>query len=160
MPNETHALLDGKVHVYRRENSHFWQCATYLGGRNHRATTRQDSLVLAKDFVRDWYMERYADERLRRHGTPLPGAVEASGEPPSEERRNRKPSGPTFRQAAEAFVAEYQVITHGERNAHYVEQKSRQLTLHPLAGLWGEADHRGVGRTHPRRPRPQGRATR
>lgn len=33
---ESHTLVDGKVHVYRRENSSFWQCAVFLGGRNHR----------------------------------------------------------------------------------------------------------------------------
>ena len=36
MPAESLTILDGKVHVYQRENSRFWQCATYLGGRNHR----------------------------------------------------------------------------------------------------------------------------
>ena len=36
MPLESHTIMDGKVHVYRREHSQFWQCAVYLGGRNHR----------------------------------------------------------------------------------------------------------------------------
>ena len=61
---ESHTLMDGKVHVYRRENSSFWQCAVFLGGRNHRQTTRQKSLAMAMDFAREWYMERYADDRL------------------------------------------------------------------------------------------------
>jgi len=131
MPDEKHTLMDGKVHVYRRENSSLWQCSVYLGGRNHRASTGQDNLVLAFEFARDWYMERYADERLRKRGVPLPvgkAAAEAVPEP--------KPSvakmGPTFRDAAAAFVAEYEVITLGERNAYYVGQKSRQLNLHLL----------------------------
>jgi hypothetical protein len=27
-----HSLMDGKLHVYRRENSSQWQCSTYLAG--------------------------------------------------------------------------------------------------------------------------------
>ena len=30
MPAERYTLLDGRVHVYRRANSRFWQCAIYL----------------------------------------------------------------------------------------------------------------------------------
>ena len=44
---EKHTLLDGKLHVYRRKNSSHWQCSTYLGGRNHRATTKEDNLAVA-----------------------------------------------------------------------------------------------------------------
>lgn len=132
---ESHTLMDGKVHVYRRENSSFWQCSVFLGGRNHRQTTRQRSLALAMDFAREWYMERYADDRLRRRGLPLPTEDEraAAGEPLFlRPRRRAEPAGPTFRQAAEAFVAEYQVITQGERNPKYVERKSQHLRLYLL----------------------------
>jgi len=51
---ESHTLMDGKVHVYRRENSRFWQCAVFLGGRNHRQTTRQ------KTRSRLWRSSRFA----------------------------------------------------------------------------------------------------
>lgn len=132
---ESHTLMDGKVHVYRRENSSFWQCAVFLGGRNHRQTTRQKRLALAMDFAREWYMERYADERLRRRGLPLPTDDEraAAGEPSFlRPRAKAKPKGPTFRQAAETFVAEYRVITQGERNEKYVLRKSQHLRLYLL----------------------------
>lgn len=139
MPVESHTIMDGKVHVYRRENSCLWQCAVYLGGRNHRSTTGQDSLVLAMDFARDWYMERYADDRLRRRGVALPTADERSDTDavsvsvqPRRKAKNEEPTGPTFREAAEAFVGEYRVITLGQRNAEYVEQKSRHLRLYLL----------------------------
>jgi hypothetical protein len=72
MPAESHTILDGKVHIYRRENSRFWQCAVYLGGRNHRTSTRHDRLVLAMDFAQEWYLERATDERLRRRGVTSP----------------------------------------------------------------------------------------
>lgn len=30
----THSLMGGKLHVYKRENSRYWQCSTYLNGKN------------------------------------------------------------------------------------------------------------------------------
>ena len=140
MPVETYDLMDGKLHVYRRENSRFWQCATYLGGRNHRQTTKEENLVDAKEFAREWYMERYVDERRRRRG----GAAQPEGlapvvgtDPPAASRRRRTPSGPTLREAAEEFTREYEIITAGERNARYVTQKSDHIRVH-LLPFFGE----------------------
>ncbi len=28
MPTENYLLMDGALHVYRRENSRYWQCST------------------------------------------------------------------------------------------------------------------------------------
>lgn len=138
MASESHTLMDGKVHVYRRENSRFWQCSVFLGGRNHRSSTKQDNLVLAMEYARDWYMDRYADDRLRRRGISIPTA-EADGPAAAvgDDRRKRKASGPTFREAAEAFVGEYEIITNGERNASYVASKSRHIRLY-LTPFFGD----------------------
>src|SRR3990167_8951839 len=68
MSQEKFCLMDGRLHVYRRENSRFWQCSTYLGGRNHRQTTGEENAALAKEFARDWYLDRCADDRRRRRG--------------------------------------------------------------------------------------------
>ncbi|WP_293380915.1 site-specific integrase [Phenylobacterium sp.] len=138
MASDSHTLMDGKVHVYRRENSRFWQCAVFLGGRNHRASTHQDNLALAMEFARDWYVDRYADDRLCRRGIPLPEIAELyDGAVPTDGRRRHKPAGRTFREAAEAFVGEYEVITNGERNASYVAAKSRHLKLY-LTPFFGD----------------------
>ncbi len=51
-----HELMGGKLHVYKRENSNHWQCSTYLGGRNHRVSTKEESIAQAKDFAEDWYL--------------------------------------------------------------------------------------------------------
>jgi len=56
MPTEKHSILGGKVHVYRRENSSFWQCSAFLEGKNHRISTKEESLKLAKEFAEDWYL--------------------------------------------------------------------------------------------------------
>ncbi|MCK0197355.1 site-specific integrase [Ancylobacter sp. 6x-1] len=134
MELETHSLMDGKLHVYKRENSRFWQCSTYMGGRNHRATTKEESLLLAQEFAREWYMERYVEERhRRRNGAPLNGTVQRSSvgtDTPPDRRRRRTPSGPTFDEAADTFFKEYEISVAGERNAAYVAQKRMQIDVH------------------------------
>ena len=48
---ESHTLMDGRLHVYRRENSRYWQCATYLSGRNHRQSTKETNIAYAREFA-------------------------------------------------------------------------------------------------------------
>ena len=104
---ENHTILGGKVHVYRRDNSSRWQCATYLAGKNRRVSTKEDSLSRAKDFAEDWY--------LQLRGKARAGEI-------SDEK--------TFRDAAAQFEREFQIITQGQRNPTYVEGHSRRLRLH------------------------------
>lgn len=126
---ESHTILDGRVHIYRRVGSRFWQCATYLSGHNHRQTTRQENIAYAIAFARDWFLDRAAEDRLRRRGIePPPTAVmpERVAAPP------RKTGGVTFRQAAEAFLREYQALAGAERNPDYVKSKGQTLRRHLL----------------------------
>lgn len=128
MTVESHTLLDGKVHVYRRANSRFWQCATFLGGRNHRRTTKQENLALATAFARDWYMDRYTEDRVRRQGGQiLPAEGQWPAMAPERSFRPGSAKGPSFKAAAEGFLAEYQVVTLGERNPVYVANKQRHV---------------------------------
>ena len=139
MPTESQTILDGKVHIYRRENSRYWQCSVYLGGRNHRVSTGQDRMSLALEFAEEWGLERLADERLRRRGVIAPSAAdyEQAGVGPLQTRLRdnrsvKKRTGPSFRDAGDLFVAEYQVLTLGERNPGYVAQKGSHLRLYLL----------------------------
>jgi integrase len=111
---EKHTILGGKVHVYRRDNSSRWQCATYLAGKNRRVSTKEDSLAKAKDFAEDWYLELRGKAR--------------NGEINDEK---------TFREAAVQFEREYQIITEGQRNAEYVVGHSTRLRLH-LVPFFGD----------------------
>lgn len=66
---------------------------------------------------------------------PLDGTVQllVGTDQPVADRPRRtppKPSGPTFGQAAEAFLGEYEVITKGERNAVYVKNKRQHAENH------------------------------
>lgn len=132
MEYEKHTLMDGRLHVYRRENSRYWQCSTYLGRRNHRETTKEENLAAAKEFARDWFMERYAEDRRRRRGLPafVPLDANAATESVADRRRKPKPNGPTFKQKAEIFLSEIAVLTQGERSDDYVADKEMHMRVH------------------------------
>jgi len=49
-----HEILGGKVQLYRR-TSKVWHCSASIGGVQHRASTKEDDLELAKEAAEDWY---------------------------------------------------------------------------------------------------------
>lgn len=104
-----HELMGGKLHVYKRVNSRYWQCSTYLNGRNRRVSTGEESLEHAKDFAEDWYLELRGKQRA--------GLLK---------------TGKTFREVAAQFELEYEVITQGERSASYVQGHKDRLRVHLL----------------------------
>lgn len=106
---EHHTLMGGKLHVYKRSNSSNWQCSTFLGGKNRRTSTKEDSLSRAKEIAEDWYLE-------------LRGKL----------RFGQLKEGKTFKVAAEQFLREYPVITEGQRNARYVKGHEERIRLHLL----------------------------
>lgn len=82
-------------------------------------------------------MERCVEDRQRRRGgVPLlDGPVQpliAGPGAPTDGRRRRTPTGPSFEDAADAFTSEFEVITLGERNAGYVKSKSDHIRVHLL----------------------------
>lgn len=114
--SEKHAILEGKVHVYRRNGSPIWQCSTYLKGKNWRVSTKEESLSKAKEWAEDWY---FGLKDKNRRGELL-------GEK-------------TFKDAADQFIAEYEVLTQGERNARWVQDHYRRIRTYlvPFFGKMG-----------------------
>jgi hypothetical protein len=106
--SEHHELMGGKLHVYKRENSRHWQCSTYLAGKNRRKSTKEESLSHAKEIAEDWYLE------LR--GKARAGALPFGG--------------PTFKKAADQFLAEYETITQGQRNPTWVKSYEWMLRVY------------------------------
>lgn len=104
-----HTILGGKVRLYQRENSSNWQCSTFLEGKKRRASSKTDSLAHAKDFAEDWY--------LTLRGKNMRGEL-------GDEK--------SFRQAAEQFTREYEMITEGERSPKWVQGHKDRLRLHLL----------------------------
>lgn len=104
MPEHRHEMFNGRLHVYMRENSRYWQCSAYLADRNWRTSTKTDSLAEAKDIAEDWY--------LTLRGKLNAGTLKHET---------------TFRQAAEQFQAEYESLAGGERHPEYVNGHWRRL---------------------------------
>lgn len=111
-----HTILGGKLHVYKRENSSHWQCSASISGKNYRVTTKEESLERAKDFAEDWFLT-------------LRGKIR-SGE---IVRKKEK----TFREAATAFMAEFEALTEGQRSKKYVEGKNLKIKIY-LIPFFGE----------------------
>jgi integrase len=111
-----HSLLRGKVRLYKRENSSYWQCSTFLDGKEHRKSTKEDSLPHAKQVAEDWYLELRGKSRA--------GLLKTEK---------------TFREAAEEFTLEYGVITEGQRSPLWVKGHQIRLRLHllPFFGDFG-----------------------
>ena len=101
--------MGGRLHLYKRENSRFWQCSTFIGGRNQRMSTKEEGIGQAKDLAEEWYLE-------------LKGKY----------KRGDLKHGKTFAQAAKQFSREFEIITEGQRNAQYVEGHGRRLKLYLL----------------------------
>ena len=156
--SETHSLMDGKVHVYRRENSRLWQCSTYINGRNYRKSTKHESLALAMDFAREWYLAVYVDSRRIQENRHTQNTLQKSSSyyggheavfytdrspyvphapRPAPQNRVSKSSGTTFAEAAQKFIAEYSVITQGERNKVWAEGHEMRANVH-LIPFFGE----------------------
>lgn len=135
MSVETHSFMDGKVHLYKRERSRFWQCSSYMNGRNHRTSTKEESLTMAKEFAREWYMAAYIDASRQKQQSRIskllskfdlaPDAV-----PTPRAARAAKPSGHTFREAAEKFIAEYNIVTQGQRNEQVAKGHELRINVH------------------------------
>ena len=107
--DEHFEIMGGKLHLYRRPNSSNWQCSTFLAGKNWRKSTKLDSFGMAKEVAEDWYLELRGKMR--------------SGE---------LKIGKTFKDAADKFLPEYQVLTFGERSPKYVEGVAIRLKAHLL----------------------------
>jgi len=109
-----HKILGGKVRLYQRPSSPKWQCAARFNGKNHRATTKEDSLALAKEFAQDWYLTLCGKARVG-------------------ELKNEK----TFKHAAKQFEMEFEVLTGGTRSPVYIDGHMRRLKNY-LVPFFGE----------------------
>ena len=108
--------MGGKLHVYKRPGSRFWQCSAYEAGKNRRASTKEESLAQAKQVAEDWY--------LNLRGKLRTGGVTAEK---------------TFKEAAARFEREYEIITEGQRSPQYVQYQKDRLRVHliPFFGALG-----------------------
>ncbi|MBV9694891.1 MAG: site-specific integrase, partial [Alphaproteobacteria bacterium] len=109
----SHEILGGKVQVYRRSNSPFWQCSASINGTQYRASTKRDSLAQAEEAAEDWYLELRGKSRA--------GLLEAAPKKKDEK---------SFAEAADQFLLEYEVITEHQRSPLWVKGHKLRLDLH------------------------------
>ncbi|TWB15547.1 hypothetical protein FBZ89_114141 [Nitrospirillum amazonense] len=107
-------LMGGKLQVYQRGNSRFWQARASVGGKQRQFSTKKESLAQASKAAEDWYITLKAKDRV--------GILE---------------SGPTFRKAADQFQKEYGVITDGQRSPKWTEGHELRLRVH-LVPFFGD----------------------
>ena len=105
-----HEILQGKVQVYRRPGGTVWHCSTSIAGRRFRTSTKKEELGQAEDFAEDWYLEL----RGKHKRNELGDLERVAGEK-------------TFKDAAEQFLREFEIITEGQRNEVYVECHKRRV---------------------------------
>jgi len=103
-------MFDGRLQVYKRGNSRYWQCAARVGGRRFRESTKEEALDRAKDVAEEWYL----DLRGKLRG----------GEIIKQER--------TFAQAAEGYLREVKVLAATTRSPKYVKFLEMRLKKHLL----------------------------
>ena len=104
---QKHQIMGGKVNVYKRGRSGYWQASAYLQGKNHRVSTKCDSLSHAKDIAEDWY--------LTLRGKSNAGLLKYEK---------------TFADVAKVFMEEYEVITEGQRSKAWVKGHGIRLRIH------------------------------
>lgn len=104
---EQHTILGGKVHIYKRPNSTFWQCSSFFAGKNHRVSTKEESLAKAKEMAEDWYLQ-------------LRGKLRTA------EFKAEK----TFLEVSAQYLHEFDIMTQGQRNKHYVDGQHRRSRVH------------------------------
>jgi integrase len=101
---EKYELMGGKLHLYKRPNSRFWQCYTFLAGRPWRESTKEENPLRAKEIAEDWYLSLKGKNRA--------GELKA---------------GKTFRFVAGQFLREYRILTEGERSPRWVAHLEGKL---------------------------------
>ena len=116
----SHEILGGKVQVYKRDRSPLWQCSASIDGKQYRASTKRDNLPQAEEFAEDWYLELRGKWRA--------GLLEVAPKKKDEK---------TFREAAEQFLKEYEVITEHQRSPLWVKGHKLRLDLHLLPYFGG-----------------------
>jgi integrase len=112
-----HPVLGGKAYVFKRDDSQFWQAATYINGHSYRHSTKEAQLHDAVEFAENWYMTLWGKASI--------GALE----PP---KGSKEPLEKTISQWSEIFLNEYAVMTNGQRSDKWIKSHEIRLRLHIL----------------------------
>ena len=108
-----HEILGGRVQLFQRPNSKFWQCSCSVGGQQCRTSTKEERLASAKSFAEDWFLGLLGAERT------------------GDLVKKDAPREITFADVAEQFMLEYETIT-AVSYTHLDVYKRQETRLSPV----------------------------
>jgi integrase len=103
-------LMGGKVQLYQRGTSRFWQARASVGGKQFQFSTKRERLDQASTAAEDWYLTLRGKDRAGVLKTEI--------------------AGPDFNKAADLFLAEYQTVTEGQRSPKWTQGHADRLRIH------------------------------
>lgn len=132
---DKHAILGGKVYLYRRGESDNWHCSSYFRGQNRRKGTKESSLPLARQIAEDWYFELRGLARVGALPEQIsPASARRPKASPARAQEAALPAGIRqrilFNAAADKFEAEYGVVNRGEVSERWVAGHKNRLSAH------------------------------
>jgi hypothetical protein len=109
-----------------------------MDGRNHRVSTKEETLTLAKEFAKEWYMATYVHSKSQQKANRTAIFLNKFGqnEVPefdqnvSHPKQSIQPKGHLFREATEKFISEYGIITEGQRSKSWTAQHEMRIKVH------------------------------
>jgi len=111
-----HEMFDGRVQLFKRGRSRYWQCNTRIEGDRHRTSTGEENLTRAMAFAEEWYLD-------------LRGKLRAGVQPGKAEPKKKEKS---FGEAAESYLREARVLAISVRSPKYIEYMELRMNRHVL----------------------------
>jgi integrase len=68
--NQKFTILDGKCHLFRRENSPYWWSGFHYKGKYFRASTKERNQSAAEVTARNWYLQKQGEISVGRVSNP------------------------------------------------------------------------------------------
>ena len=102
---EMHKLRDGRLHLFKGDNSRFWMCRTYIAGKYKVSSTKETTFASAKRFAVDWH-----DGIKFRWG------------------RGEDIHSHTFEEAAQGMLSQQKLLTKtGERHPRHADEYKKKV---------------------------------
>lgn len=83
---ERHLAVGGRVNIYRRPNSRYWQCQATFDGQSRRVSARTESLEEARAFAEAWYLSKVEQTEALARGRETARSPLSSGGVPGTSR--------------------------------------------------------------------------
>jgi integrase len=110
-------VLDGKLHLYKRPRSNFWQCGFHHYGNYLRSSTKLTDLYAATEKAKQWYYEKQVEIRM---GAPA------------------APRNITFVYHAELAIKDYQRLAEDGRGSMKYANSLKMLLNNDLIKFFGK----------------------